>query len=91
MDYFDGFFVTYGGLLDISDVIPVELLGLDFSLDSFDNLEFSVTLLLRLAFPPVTFVPCVLSSYSEMMSTFWIFLLTMAAASKFVCIFQLEA
>ena len=91
MDYFDGFFVTYGGLLDISDVIPVELLGLDFSLDSFDNLEFSVTLLLRLAFPPVTFVPCVLSSYSEMMSTFGIFLLTMVAASKFVCIFQLEA
>jgi hypothetical protein len=62
-------------------VIPVALLGLD--LDSFVGLEFSVTLLLRLALPPFSFDPCVLSAYSDIMSSFWIFLLAMAAASKF--------
>ena len=64
-------------------MIPVALLGLDLSLDSFVGLEFSVTLLLRLAFPPFSFNPCVLSAYSDIMSSFWIFLLAMAAASKF--------
>ena len=64
-------------------MIPVALLGLDLSLDSFEDLEFSVTLLLRPVFPPFSFVPCVLSTYSDIMSIFWIFLLAMAAESIF--------
>jgi len=64
-------------------VIPVALLGLDLSLDSFEDLEFSVTLLLRPVLPPFSFVPCVLSAYSDIMSSFWIFLLAMAAESIF--------
>lgn len=64
-------------------MIPVALLGLDLSLDSFEDLEFSVTLLLRPVFPPFSFDPCVLSAYSDIMSSFWIFLFAMAAESIF--------